>query len=448
MSLRVALGCNPTRSAVAALVLAALGATCAILVRPDRDPNRLLRSARSELRAGRFDRAESTMRRLLALRPATEDDWFTMAQLAMATGRTNEALDDLAHVPDSHALAAQARLWEGQLELRRQRAAAAESSLRRAIEIDASLVAARRELVYLYGVQRRCHEPSAEFATLAEVAPMSFDQVSLWCLIGIAPWDPREVQPILAAFVQADPFDRASRLALAEAYGSLGQYEDVEAVLKHLPVTDPGARAILARIAVDRGDAPTVESLVANGPDDHPILQLYRGQLALLRRDLPAAVGHFRKWTAADPHDRARLHMLGDALVKSGKLVEGELYLQAARDHEVLYKLIDRASTAEGRQNLSLLKDLGAAYQRVGLIPEAKAWYKLALARDPADPGVQVALYHLGAAAARARINSTTEPGPSRDGGMPAVTSECRDAMRSKGRDLAPRNSQTHDDAG
>ncbi len=268
------------------------------------------------------------MRRLLELRPATEDDWFTMAQLAMATGRTQAALDDLAHVPDGHPKAAQARLWEGQLELRRQRARAAEASLRRAIAIDPGLVAARRELVYLYGVQRRCNELSAEFAALAEVAPMSIDHVSLWCLIGTAPWDPREVQPILAAFVQADPFDRASRLALAEAYGSLGQYDDVEAVLKHLPVTDPGARAILARVAFDRGDAATVESLVANGPDDHPILQQYRGQLALLRRDLPAAIGHFRKWTAADPHDRARLYIFGDALIKSGKSIEGELAIR------------------------------------------------------------------------------------------------------------------------
>ena len=82
--------------------------------------------------------------------------------------------------------------------------------------------------MYLYGVQRRCSELSTEFAALAEAAPMSFDQVSLWCLIGTAPWDPREVQPILAAFVQADPSDRESRLALAEAYGSLGQHEDVD----------------------------------------------------------------------------------------------------------------------------------------------------------------------------------------------------------------------------
>ena len=32
---------------------------------------------------------------------------------------------------------------------------------------------------------------------------------------------------------------------------------------------------------------------------------------------------------------------------------------------------------------------------------EAKAWYKLAVARDPADSGTQVALYQLDTAASR-----------------------------------------------
>jgi tetratricopeptide (TPR) repeat protein len=410
MSFRVALGCSLNKSAVAALVFAALAGACAFLCRPERNPDRLWRSARDDLSAGRLDRAEATMRRLFALRPPTEEDWFTMARIALASGRTNEALLDLAHVTDGHPRAAHARLWEGQLELRRQRARVAESALRRAIEIEPGLVAPRRELIYLYGVQRRCSELSAQFAAVAEVTPMSFDQVSLWCLIGSAPWDPQEVRPTLEAFVQADADDRASRLALAEVYGSLGQFDDVEAVLKHLPATDPGARAILARIAYDRGDPETVESLLKDGPDDHPILQLYQGRMALRRRNLTAAIRHFRKWTSADPHDMARLFMLGDALVKSGKSVEGQLYLQAARDHQALYKLIEQASTKEGRQKLSLLKDLGAAYERVGLIPEAKAWYKLALDRDPIDPDVQLALYHLGAAANRAEAWQPGEP--------------------------------------
>jgi tetratricopeptide (TPR) repeat protein len=401
MGLRVAFGYWRSRLAVVAVGLAAVVGAYAIVTQPEYDPERLWQSIQADSRAQRLDRAYAGMSRLINLRPATEDDRLTLARLAMATGRTNEALADFTRVSDSHPSAALARLWEGQLELRNHLARAAESSLRRALAIDPGLVEARRHLVYLYGMQRRCDDLSAQFAALAERDFITFDQMSLWCLIGSAPWHPQEVQPILAAFVQADPDDRASRLALAEAYGSLGQYVDVEAVLKHLPATDPGARAILARIAYDRGDVEAVESLLAHGGDDHPILQFYRGRLAILHRDLPAAIRHFRNWMAADPHDRNRLYMLGDALVKSGKTVEGEAYLQAARDHQALFKLIERASTEQGRQDLALLKDLGAAYERVGLIAEAKAWYKLALVRDPADPGVQVALYHLGAASAR-----------------------------------------------
>jgi tetratricopeptide (TPR) repeat protein len=338
------------------------------------------------------------MRRLLDSRPPTEDDWLMMARLAMATGRTNEALGELTRVSASHPAAAQARLWEGQLELRRQRARAAEALLRRALETDPKLVPAHRELIYLYGMQRRLSDLGAQFAALAELAPMNFDEVRVWCLIRSAPWDPQEVRHILAAFVQADPSDRASRLALAEAYGALGQHEDVKAVLKPLPAADPDARAILARIAHDQGDAAVVESLLALGPDDHPTLQFFRGRLALLRRDLAAAVRHFRKATAGDPHDRAKLFILGDALVKAGEPAEGKTYLRAALEHDALLELLERASTEAGRQDLNLLKALGDGYQRVGLIPEAQAWYKLALARDPIDSGVQAALYHLGPA--------------------------------------------------
>jgi tetratricopeptide (TPR) repeat protein len=429
MGLRVVFGCGLTRSAVAAAILAALGGTCAVLVRPERDPERLWQSVQADARAQRFDRASAAMRRLLDARPPTEDDRLMMARLAMATGRTNEALGELRRVSDSHPAAAQVRLWEGQLELRRRRARAAELSLLRALTIDPSLVEARRDLVYLYGVQRRCDEFSAQLAALAEVAPISLDQMLLWCLIRSAPWHPQEVRHILAAFVQADPGDRASRLALAEAYGALGQHEDVEAVLTHLPATDRDARAILARIAHDHGDHAAVEALLALGPDDHPTLQFFRGRLALLRRDLAAAVRHFRKATAGYPHDPVKLFILGDALVKAGEPAEGQSYLRAASEHENLLKLLERASTEAGRQDLNLLKALGDGYQRVGLIPEARAWYKLALAGDPIDSGVQAALYHLGLATRRPDHQQPRPPvqAPLGIGNGPAVrrTSEC-----------------------
>ena len=84
---------------------------------------------------------------------------------------------------------------------------------------------------------------------------------------------------------------------------------------------------------------------------------------------------------------------------------------------------MERAATAEGRSNLSLLKDLGTAYHRVGLIPEAKAWYKLALAQDPIDRDVQVALYNLGVETARARIKSIPESLSEGDARVSAVRS-------------------------
>ena len=327
MGLRVALGSSRIGSVVAATVLAALGAVCAIHFRPERDPQRLWRSVQADLGAQHYERAYATMSRLVDLRRPTEDDRMVLAQLAMTTGRTDKALENLARVPDSHPMASQARLWEGQLALRRQRAQAAELSFVRALAIDPGLIPARRELVYLYGMQRRRSELAAQFEALAELVPMSFDEVSLWCLIRSAPWDPKEIRPILDAFVQAEPGDRASRLALAEAYRRLGRPQEVDVVLSQLPREDPDARAILVRMAYDRGDTQAVESLLAPDHDGNPTLEIFRGRLALVHRDLRSAVHHFRKASAADPHDPAKLFMLGEALVKAGETIEGRLHL-------------------------------------------------------------------------------------------------------------------------
>ena len=155
MGLRVAFGYRLTRFAVVAAGLAGLVGTYAIVTQRERDPERLWQSIQADSRAQQFERAYAGMRRLLKLRPPTEDDRMTLARLAMATGRTNEALAQFARVSDRHPAAALARLWEGQLELRNHRARAAESFLRRALAIDPSLVEARRHLVYLYGMQRQ-----------------------------------------------------------------------------------------------------------------------------------------------------------------------------------------------------------------------------------------------------------------------------------------------------
>ena len=151
----------------------------------------------------------------------TEDDALMLARLAMATGRTNEALGALARVSDDHPAAAQARLWEGQLELRRHRARAAESSLRRAIAIDPRLVEARRELVYLYGMQRRCDELSAPVRGARRARSHEFrPSVTLVLDPEPRPGIRKKCSRFSRRSCKPTPMTGQSRLALAEAYGS------------------------------------------------------------------------------------------------------------------------------------------------------------------------------------------------------------------------------------
>jgi predicted Zn-dependent protease len=254
--------------------------------------------------------------------------------------------------------------------------------------------APRRDLIWLYCMQRRRRELDEQFAALSRLTPLDFHQMLLWGSSQAASWDPSEVRPILEGFVKADPDDYLSRLTLAEALRRLRRIDDVKAVLSPLPSSDPEVRAILARMAVERGDDGAVEWLTRDHPDQHPVLARMRASLALSQRDLPAACKLLRAATAADPHNRAVLFQLGDTLKRSGKVEEGQRYVSAARDHDALYYLIEQAE-AGGGENAQLLRAIADASLRLGLRAEARAWYLLALQLDPADQETQKAVYRL-----------------------------------------------------
>ena len=165
----------------------------------------------------------------------------------------------------------------------------------------------------------------------------------------------------------------------------LGRHDDVEAILSALPGSDPEARAIRARSALERGDVAAAAALLAEGPADHPGLARLRGRLALARRQGAEAVRHFRAALAAEPDDRDALSGLGAALRLVGDAAAAEPVEKAARDLDRLGGLIQRAASSANRNDPRLLHDLGAACEAVGRRPEARAWYRLAIAQDPLD---------------------------------------------------------------
>ncbi len=282
------------------------------------DSEALWQQAEQDFQAGRYDRVDLALQQLGRARTPTPLDRMLKAQLAMARNGPEEALNELAQVPDDHYMAARARLLAGQLELRRDRVRHAEELFRAALKIDPGLIQAHRELIYILGMQLRRAELNAQFQALSKFTDLKFENVFHWCLLRNNSWEPREVVEILNRYVAADPDDRASRVSLAENYRRLNLYDDVERTLAALPKDDSAAIAIRVQSALDRQDQEEADRLLALGGPDDPVLARLRGRLALSRRDTKSALKYFRIAYEDDPENRETVFGLLLALEMNG----------------------------------------------------------------------------------------------------------------------------------
>jgi tetratricopeptide (TPR) repeat protein len=390
-----------------AIWLAGLTATALALgfwvyrgLRPNQpDADLAWEQAERDFKAGDYARAEMTLDRLKGMRAPTPLDWMLRAQLAMVGDRPDEAIADLRLVPDNHFMGAQARLLAGQIELRRDRVRFAEQWFRAALSLDPKLVQPHRELIYIYGMQLRRAELTSEFLALSKLARLTFDNAFHWCLLRNNSWEPGEMIETLSRYVAADPDDRWSRLALAENERRMGIHAEAETVLSALPQDDPEANALRAMIALDLQQPDRAEQLLALGSKEDPTLARLRGRQALARRDARHALDEFQIAYAADPENRETVFGLLSALEMIGDHKAAEPLREAARNLERLNTLVQRAAVKQARQDPVLLRELGDACAALHRNAEARAWYELAIARDPLDRVAQQALFRLNAAA-------------------------------------------------
>ncbi len=317
------------------------------------------------------------------------------AQLDIAHGRAAEAVAGLIRVPDEHPIAAQSHLMAGQIELRRHRARFAEQYFRKALQLNPKLVQAHRELIYILGHQLRRTELNAEFLALSQLTELTFDNVFHWCLMRTALWEPSTALTELLLFVETDPEDRWSQLAIADNYRRMGLIDDAETAIAPLPDSDLDALAIRVMLAIDRHQDDKAEQLLASGPADDPRLAKLRGRLALARRDIPFALRCFKLAYAHAPDDRDALLGLVNALSMTGDDKSAAPLRELSKNFELVNSLVQRAALPNERENPKLLRDLGAACAAAGRDPEARGWYRLAISRDPLDVESQQALFQI-----------------------------------------------------
>jgi tetratricopeptide (TPR) repeat protein len=273
----------------------------------------------------------------------------------------------------------------------------AEDAFERAKRLDPKLAPARVGLIWIHALRVERTEALNEFAALAELGPLEFDQALLWCQIHCSTWDLEKVFPQIRELLEADPGDRKLRLTLAEVCRRLGRQSEALETLKALDETDPDALAIRARLAIDQGQPSAAEALLSRGPANHPDLADVRGQIALFRHDAPTAVDSFRLALAGEPDNRGRLHGLAQALRLSGQHRAAEPLLEQIRLRDTLINRVAYAAEMTHNDELPLLRNLGAACEALGLSAEARAWYDLALAQAPLDRETLVALRRLRA---------------------------------------------------
>ena len=396
---------------VAAAVAAAGGLAALTWYARGAGPDQLWRRAHEAIQAHQWDRAEAELEQLGRARSPTPEDWMLRAQLAMAREKVDEALADLAKIPDAHQLAPQAQATRGPARAAPEPAPRRRGGIPRRPGAGPGLVQAHRELIYIYGMQGRRAELDAQFRELAKLTPLTFDNVLHWGLMSHESWQPDQVTTELGRFVEADPTDRWSRLAWADSLRRIGRVDEAW----------QGARA-LAGHRTPRPGAPGATGPGAGRPPRPP------------RRCWPRArpttrawhgSGDAWRWAARRPVGLAPFH-------RGGRRRAGEPRRHAwawprrgpcsatRRRRSPTWKrrgVATRCSRSCDRRNrrgadrdVELFRKLGEACASDGRPDEARAWLALALAHDPLDAEAQRALFRLRAGAGRVETQATTGP--------------------------------------
>jgi tetratricopeptide (TPR) repeat protein len=378
-----------------AAILIAVVAAIAWSLRPRPDPQRLWVQAELALRAGRWNDARALLARIERLRSKTVHDLMLEAQLAAARDDSDAALRALARVPADDTLYPQAELMAGRLERARKRIRFAESHYRKAIDAQPDLIEAHKELIYIYGVQLRRREIDAEFRALGKLTRLTHHDLFTWSLTHFSFWSP-DIADDLQSFVDADPEDRGSRVALAKVLldqPSAGKR--VLQVIDRLPTSDVEGIAVRVGLALHEGRLGDAQAILEGAPQNHPELARYRGRLALFRNDPAAAAHYFRLAVSSDPYDRVSLADIGLALNRTGEKAAADGFLAKVKRLNRVYNLVMRVRSPEKEDRAPDLIELGRACEDAGLAEEASHWYTLAIARDPLDPRAQRGLYRL-----------------------------------------------------
>ena len=346
-------------------------------------PEQQLSRAQELARSGRFQDADVILRSLSPGESPAES--LLRAQVAGALERTDDALLELAKIADNDPLGPLARLSEGQLEARRGRLRHAEKAFRATLRLLPDCIQAHRELVYILSIQQRIDEIDEPLTALSALGSLDLKHLIHWGMVRSSQWSASGDLPALRRYVEADPGDLHSRLALIKGMIQLGRLDDASEQLSRVPDSDAEGIALRSELAEARNDLSGADRLLATGPERHFTLARLRGRRALSQRNAGSAIRWFSIAREFRPDDRTSAFGLASALSMIGRKSEAVPLLNRVRFLDDVGTLLARAESAQGAVDAGLARDIGLACHDAGRHEESRAWLKHAIALDPSD---------------------------------------------------------------
>ena len=391
---------NRNRQQTSLICLACLGLALALLLsrtsRFAEDPELIYEQALALVEAEQFDQAESVMQRLRKSRPPTVLDHGLQARVDIAKGRVDQAIDNLSVIPDDHPLAGWARLRCGQLERSRMRFRKAENWLQETLRIDENSVEARRELVYVYGMQLRRSVLHDQFRKLNRLTTLKAKEIWVWCMVrDLAWWHPEEHIPILERAIGVDAEDYWSRIALAEVLRRQGHTDQAMLMLEQSPVDRIELLAKRLELLLDQQDLEQVQKSLEKIPLNEPNVATLRGRLAMSNGDTKSALKFFELSEEFESGKREVIANLGQALLQAGDQKKGKIYLQKAGQIDKLNNMLLQLEKTIESSGVETWRTLGSTCESADRLAEARAWQSLIIANNPFDQTAQTAVFRI-----------------------------------------------------
>ncbi len=349
-----------------------------------------MESIRREIVAGRLDRAEAGLVRLLARSPHDDTAWLMLGGTRRIAGRPVEARAAFDRVKGPGPAWTEARTQVAEILIQDRQAAGAEDVLREVVARDPRAVEARRRMAYLLVLEAREEEARAVLRELYHLDP---DARHLVTMVGLRADDSggRDQSRELLDFLEKTPGDSILRRARGLGLLRLGKPAEARPLLEAAAPAiedDPIGRVALAECRLATGDLAGVDAALGPEPAPGPERarwRLIRGQVEESRGSIDLAIAEYRKALDANPDDRVVLYRLGQALVRRGRGDEGQPLMaraEAVRIRGITLVLeIDRC--LRGGVDPGLFEQIAGLCRDSGLMAEARGWFEQSIRLDP-----------------------------------------------------------------